>query len=202
MLGAARQRGFNIIEMIVTMAVLGVIIAVALPSAADWIRNTRVRNVAESARNGLQKARAEALSRNTVVTFWMMSPSATGSLDSTCAPSSASASWVISMDDPSGQCNAVASSTDAPRLIEAFGAGAGATGMNVKGVDTNGAPVNAVSFNGYGQPVQTGTPPLPLAKIDIDITGTRHLEVQISTGGGIRMCDRDVTAPGDPRACT
>jgi type IV fimbrial biogenesis protein FimT len=188
------------IEAAVTMAVLGLLIAAMLPSVSDWIRNTHVRNVAESAQNGLQKAKTEALRRNRIVTFWMMAPSTAASLDSTCSLSSASASWVISMADPTGKCDVAPSPTVDPQIIETYGAGAGASGISVAGLASDGTTAaTSVSFNGYGQRVQTGT---PLARIDIthSQSGARRLEINISTGGSIRMCDRDVAA-GDPRAC-
>jgi type IV fimbrial biogenesis protein FimT len=200
MLALGRQRGFNLIEAVVTVAVLALVTAAMLPSVSDWIRNTHVRNVAESAQNGLQKAKTEALRRNRIVTFWMMAPSAAASLDSTCALSAASASWVISMADPTGKCDVAPSPTVDPQIIETYGAGTGATGISVAGLASDGTTAaSSVSFNGYGQPVPTGT---PLTRIDIthSQSGARRLQIRISSGGGIRMCDRDVGA-SDPRAC-
>jgi type IV fimbrial biogenesis protein FimT len=186
------------IEAAVTMAILGLLIAAMLPSVSDWIRNTHVRNLAESAQNGLQKAKTEALRRNQIVTFWMMAPSTAASLDGTCSVSSASGSWVISMADPTGKCDVAPSQTVDPQIIETYGAGTGATGISVAGLASDlTTAASSVSFNGYGQPVQTGT---PLARIDITQSGARRLQIRISSGGGIRMCDRDVSA-SDPRAC-
>jgi type IV fimbrial biogenesis protein FimT len=194
------QRGFNLIEVIVTMSVLAMVIGVMVPSAADWIHNTHVRSLAESLQNGLQKARAEALRRNTVVTFWLVAPSAAAPLDGTCAVSASSASWVISMDDPSGKCDVGPSQTAAPRIIEKFAAGSGASGVTVAGLAGDATTAaSAVSFNGYGQAVKTGS---PLARIDISHSqgGARRLAVKITSGGGVRMCDRDVGST-DPRSC-
>lgn len=195
-----RQRGFNLIEAIVTLAVLGILTAAAVPSMADWIRSTHVRNLAETTQAGLQKARMEAMRRNQVVTFWLVSPATTASPDSTCALSAASGAWVVSLDDPSGECDSTPSATVAPRIVEAYGPGKGATGITVAALDADGAAASSISFNGYGQPVRTGS---PIATIDIahSDASARRLRVQISTSGGIRMCDRDVASP-DPRACS
>ena len=200
MLAARRQRGFNMIEVAVTMTVLAMVIGIVVPSVSEWINNTQVRGLAESLQNGLQKARTEALRRNTVVTFWMVSPATAGPPDSSCALSASSASWVISMDDPTGQCDVSPSQTTAPRIIEVFGAGPGAAGITVAGLAADGVTAaNSVSFNGYGQAVPKGT---PLGKIDITHTqsGARRLEVKISAGGGVRMCDLAVGIT-DPRTC-
>jgi type IV fimbrial biogenesis protein FimT len=200
MLTSRHQRGFNMIEAAVTMAILGLLIAAVLPSVSEWIRNTSVRNMAESIQNGLKKAKAEALLRNKSVTFWMVSPPTAASLDSSCALSSTSGSWVISTADPTGKCDIAPSATVDPGIVETYGAGAGASGITVAGLASDGTTAaTSVSFNGYGQRVQTGN---PLARIDIthSQSGARNLRVEISSGGSIRMCDRDVAA-GDPRAC-
>jgi type IV fimbrial biogenesis protein FimT len=201
MLALKRQRGFSMIEAAVTMAVLGLLIAAVLPSVSEWIRNTHVRSMAESIQNGMKKAKAEALRRNKVVTFWMVAPSTAASLDSTCTLSSESGSWVISTANPAGKCDVAPSPTVDPGIVETYGAGAGASGITVAGLADDGTTAaTSVSFNGYGQRVQTGT---PLARIDIthSLSGARNLRINISkTGGSIRMCDVGVAA-GDPRAC-
>jgi type IV fimbrial biogenesis protein FimT len=168
---------------------------------ADWIRSTHVRNMAETTQAGLQKARMEAMKRNRVVTFWMVSRTASGGLDDSCALSATSGAWVVSMADPAGKCATAPSETAAPRIIETYTPGKTASGITVSGLAANGATAaTAVTFNGYGQIERTGT---PLARIDISHTdaSARRLRVEISNSGSIRMCDRDVTAP-DPRACT
>lgn len=192
-----RQHGFNLIEAIVTLAVLGILIAAAAPSVADWMRSTSVRNLAETTQTGLQKARMEAMRRNQIVTFWMVS--ATGTPDDNCALSASSGAWVVSLDDPSGECASAPSATDAPRIVETYGPGPTVSGITVSGLDADNAAATSVSFNGYGQAVRTGK---PLRNIDISHSdaSARRLRLQIASGGGIRMCDRDVTSP-DPRAC-
>ena len=191
------QRGFNLIEAVVTVSVLGLLVATALPSMNDWINSTRVRSLAETTQNGLQRARNEALKRNKVVTFWLVSPNNTASPDDSCALASDSAAWVVSLDDPTGHCSTALTNT--PRIVEVYGPGAAGNNIVVAGTATDGATAaTSVSFNGYGQRVGTGT----LANVDISHAdaSARKLRIQITSSGGIRMCDRDVVAP-DPRAC-
>jgi type IV fimbrial biogenesis protein FimT len=197
-----RQRGFNLIEALVTLTVLGLLIATALPSMSDWMHSTTVRTVAQNTENGLQKARGEAIKRNAVVTFWLVSPNTTTSPDSNCALSASSAAWVVSLDDPTGHCGDAASPTVAPRIVDTYGPGNNAGYLTVAGTATDKTTAaNSVSFNGYGQRVGTGA----LANIDFAYgsdTTVRALRIQISTSGSIRMCDpaASVVAP-DPRAC-
>jgi len=62
-----RNRGFSLIELMVTITIVVLLILMALPSYSQWLTNTRIRNAAESIHNGLQFARNEAVQRNTNV---------------------------------------------------------------------------------------------------------------------------------------
>lgn len=63
------QQGFSLAELMAGVAILGILAAVAMPNFTAWMRNTEIRNAAESVLNGMQRARAEAVSRNTNVAF-------------------------------------------------------------------------------------------------------------------------------------
>ena len=76
--------GFSLVELMVSVVVLGILASIAVPSFQAWLRNTQIRNAAESITNGLQRARAEAVSRNTNTTFVM----------------GADSSWTISVVNP------------------------------------------------------------------------------------------------------
>jgi type IV fimbrial biogenesis protein FimT len=202
MLKPGRQRGFNIIEVVTTIAVLGILIATAMPSMTDWIKATHVRNMAETTQAGLQRARTEAMKRNRIVTFWLVTPNTTTSPDDTCAQAADSAAWVVSLDDPAGKCDVAPSATVAPRIIEIHGPGKNALGITVAGKDGAGDAATSVSFNGYGQTV--GAKPLVNIEIEHSDTSQRKLRVEISASGSIRMCDPAVDqagVPKDARAC-
>lgn len=200
MLRAGRNRGFTLIEAVVTVSILALLMAFMLPSMSDWFRGTYVRNLSESLQAGLQKARMEALRRNKVVTFWLVTSSGSGLVDDSCALASTSGSWVISLEDPAGKCSTVPSATVTPKIVETYGAGINAGSLSVTGLASVGATAaNSVSFNGFGQTVPSAT---SLATIDITHTepGSRRLRVTISPAGAVRMCDRDVPA-GATTAC-
>ena len=107
------MRGFSLIELIVGMAILGILMSLGIPAFSDWMRNARVRTTAESALNGLQLARAEAVRRNTTVGFYLVDTT-TGA----CALSTAGPNWIVSVDSPVGQCNVDPSDATAPRIIQ------------------------------------------------------------------------------------
>lgn len=199
MLKNGRQRGFTLIEALVTISILALLMALMAPSMAEWIRGTHVRNLAESIQTGLQKARMEALRRNKIVTFWMVSSNAGGSLDDSCALASNSGSWVISLDNPSGLCSTSASATATPKIVETYGAGPTAALMTVSALAADAATAaTSVSFNGFGQILPSAS---ALAIIDVTHTqpGARRLRLTVSSGGSVRMCDRDVTS--GPTVC-
>ena len=64
-----KQHGFSLIELMVVVSIVVVVASLAAPSYVGWIQNTRVRTATESILSGIQKARAEALKRNTPVRF-------------------------------------------------------------------------------------------------------------------------------------
>lgn len=68
-LPVTRPAGFSLIELMIGIAIMAILLGLALPSFQSWVKNTQIRNAAESITNGLQRARAEAVSRNTTVTF-------------------------------------------------------------------------------------------------------------------------------------
>lgn len=61
--------GFTLVELLIGITIMAIVLAVAMPSFNTWIVNTKIRTTAESVANGLQRARAEAVARNTNVSF-------------------------------------------------------------------------------------------------------------------------------------
>ena len=71
-----RARGFTLIELMVVVAIIALTTGLAAPSFKVMLANYRVRSGAEGIINGLNQARAEAVRRNTPVSFTL---SGTGS---------------------------------------------------------------------------------------------------------------------------
>jgi type IV fimbrial biogenesis protein FimT len=187
------MRGFSLIELIVGMAILGILMSIGIPAFSDWMRNARVRTTAESVLNGLQLARAEAVRRNTTVGFYLVDTTT-----SACALSTAGPNWIVSVDSPVGQCDVAASDTVAPRIIQSR------AGNESGGAATTvAAGQSSVLFNGLGRPGGN------IAINFTDAAGAacvaasgpvRCLRAEISIGGQIRMCDPALPA-GDAQAC-
>ncbi len=63
------QLGLTLPELLIGIAILGILASVGLPSFQSWTVDTKIRTAAESILSGLQRARAEAVSRNTGIEF-------------------------------------------------------------------------------------------------------------------------------------
>lgn len=70
------ERGFTLTELLVVIVIFGIAATLALPNFSQILANYRVRSGAEAMLSGLFLARAEAIRRNTPVSFTL---NATGS---------------------------------------------------------------------------------------------------------------------------
>jgi type IV fimbrial biogenesis protein FimT len=194
-----RASGFTLIEVMITLAVLSLLLMIGLPGMNTWLQNTQIRASAEAIQSGLQLARAEALRRNVPVRFQLVDSLAAG-----CALSAAGTSWVISLADPAGLCDAVEDDAVAPQILQKRGGGEGTPNAVVA------ATASTILFNGLGR-ASGGA-----AAVQIDVRHVtdplggncqtaggpmRCLRINISSGGEPRMCDPVVMDPADPRRC-
>lgn len=169
------QDGFTLIEVLVGVAILAIVIGVAVPSFQAWMRSTQVRTAAESVLSGLQRARAEAISRNTNVSFTM--------LDTNPDPAITDSSWVIRVVNTAEQIESYSAKEGSP-LISSVSLPASATSItfnNLGGVVNTGASLTQVNFTGP--------------------TTLKQLRVTIGVGGNVRMCDPKISDYSNPRAC-
>lgn len=195
---AAHLKGVSLVEVVVVVALLGVLLAAVVPGAAEWMRNLKVRNAADSLQSGIQRARLEALRRNQTVTFWLLNPGAAKSFTSGCALSASHGSWIVSLQDPSGKCEVAISETTAPQALAKGLAADGAAGVTVSAINAEGEAARRVTFNSLGQAVEADA--ITRIQLSHDSAGARTLRVVVGAGGSVRTCDTGVAA-NDPRAC-
>lgn len=193
------QRGFTIIELVITLALFGVLIGLALPGFTTFINNTQIRNAAENALQGLNLAKAEAVRRNTSVRFQLVTD-----LTSSCALSTSGTSWIVSLDDPTGKCEVAPSDSTDPRTVQKQSGEEGARNVTVTATGSSSAV-----FNGIGRIVGTGISQMNFAHVTAVCEHTdpvngnaRCLRIMVSTGGQLKLCDPKVTATTDPRHCS
>lgn len=179
-------RGFTIVEMVASVAVLALLLFVGVPSFATFLQNQQIRTAGDAILNGLQVARAEAMRRNLSVqvavnvpaTGWTVSESASG------VP-------IQSRTHEEGSANAIVATTPGGATTITFTPLGGVT-SNADG----SLPVSQfdITFNNPGGVVcQTPT----------NAVGQRCLRILVSGGGSTRMCEpgERVFNPPSPRAC-
>jgi type IV fimbrial biogenesis protein FimT len=65
----SRTRGFTLVELMLSLGVLAILVAIAVPSMRSFIENSRIRAASESLQNGVTLARNEAVRRNQRIEF-------------------------------------------------------------------------------------------------------------------------------------
>ena len=64
-----KSRGFTLVELMVGLAVLGILVSIAVPSLRQFIVRSSFENTVLDLRGAVGRARAEAIARSTVVSF-------------------------------------------------------------------------------------------------------------------------------------
>lgn len=169
-----QQKGFSLIELVVTIVVLMAVSTIAIPAFQSSIGNAQIRTVSESIRDGLQLARAEAIKRNARVKFTLQSTSA----------------WQIGCVTPTASC---------PAAISQKSASEGSSG-NINVTADNYTAV----FSGFGtrdpaSPV--GLTSVNITNTQVNSSDLKALRVTLAAGGNVKVCDPTVAISGDPRAC-
>lgn len=195
---ASRQAGASLVEIMIALTVLAISLAIGIPAFSEWLQNTQIRTATESMLAGIQSARSEALKRNAVVRFQMMS-----SIDAACAQSATGTNWVVSLGDAAGQCD-VADPATPPNIVRIKSATEGTPNVTFQ------ASQSSFAFNGLGMltPAIGATATIDVANptggtcvADGNGGKMRCLRIQIASGGQVRMCDPSVSDNADPRKC-
>jgi len=183
--GARAARGFTMIELAVTLALLGILFALGLPSFMSWVRNSQVRTVADVLQGGVRRAQTEAVRMNqpVVLFFTNVKP------DLNVAAAAGGKNW---------STQSIAQ-FDKPAAFLTGGALAD-VGSNVTITGTS----NALCFNSNGRLIAPAAPGVPGAvcvagplQFDVEpigrdpTKGDRRLRVLVAIGGQVRMCDPD-----------
>jgi len=78
-----RQRGFTLIEVIVVMAIMGVVSAIGIPAFSDWREKQAVRSATQALIAHLKQARIKAVADNRSVSISFTQTSYTFDADTT-----------------------------------------------------------------------------------------------------------------------
>jgi len=209
------QRGLNIIEIMISLVVLGVLIGLGAPGFVEWLQNQQIRAAAEATLNGLQVARGEAVRSNTPVRFQLVSDLTLDCVlasDSVTAP--VSVSWVVSLRDPTGKCDTKADPADPanPQIIQSRTSAEGSPNAQARSVFVPSPPAapaaqaaSTVTFAALGNVVANADATPSINRIDVTNSNVspgaqRPLRIVVNSGGSMRMCDPALALP-EPRGC-
>jgi len=193
--------GFSLIELIVGMAIFALLMALGVPQYATFTANARIRATSEGVTSGLNLARAEAVKRNARVEMVLTDDLPVEALVNAITPSTSGTNWMVREWVPS---------TNSFNFIEgkagAEGSGREESGVIVASSSTDATYDGRITFTGFGamaigQPVSFQFT-YPAAGTCAAASGPlRCLNINVSPGGQIRVCDPKVTDTKDTRAC-
>ncbi len=189
-------RGMSLIELMVAIAILGLLVALGTPVFTTWIANTKIRTAAESIQNGLRIARNEAVKRAQPVRFQINDASKAGW--TVCVPLAATPGSCTGGEVLQGH-----DANDATTGVRIGGTTNSATALaTATDVSSTSALNGGITFSTMGRTIST-TSPLPLLRIDAASTrsGSRRLAIPISPGGSVRMCDPQLSQSDSPQGC-
>lgn len=181
-----RGRGFTLVELIVTLAVVGVLLAVAIPGFRQLIGSNRLTTGANEFVLAIVEARAEAIRRNTAVQICAAAgANGTGALADACNGSAPGATYLL---DTAGAAQLVRAAPALP---------AGTTLVNA----------TALRYNGQGLARAIGgTTPYNGRVLDLrsaQLESDNHRCIYMTTGSSLKTCttSADCDANTEPTGC-
>jgi type IV fimbrial biogenesis protein FimT len=203
LMGPHGGRGLSLIELLVGITILAFALGVMAPSFADWMRNARVRNTAESIQDGLYFARSEAARRNAIVRFQLVS-----ALDSQCELSTTGPWWVVNLGiltSPAGHCGQAVGDSTTPHLLKKAAVTASSNHSTVS------ANRSLLGFDGLGR-LHNLNDTTEITTFVVDVRSSdgscvnaggsvQCLRVVVRPAGLISVCDPAHSEASDPLKC-
>ena len=189
------------IEMIVTISIFALLVALGVPAMRSWVANTKVRAVADALQNGLRMAQTESLRRSRQVVF-ALTNTANPQLGFTAVNNGNSATYWAVQTVP-------AVTGEVGQVIQTGVLMSAGSTININGP-------SAVCFNSVGRLVANAapgptnatctTPPtvnnIPMFVYQVTLTGGAPMSVELGLGGHLHLCDPNQTLSStNPYGC-
>ena len=207
-----RERGFSIIEAVIAISIVALLMVMGMPALGIFLDNQKIRAATETLYAGLQQARVEAAKRNTPVEFVMFNDAIDPNdftFINSVTPVAGGANWAIRVPNPAAPGTYALVTTRS-------GAESSASGTTSVVAVAGGAPT--ITFNGFGGTnglAGTATfqftranPANPDLLCKAAGGAIRCLNITVTTGGQIKVCDPAVNplldpsiSPNDTRRC-
>jgi type IV fimbrial biogenesis protein FimT len=197
--GMSRQGGFTIIEIGITLVILGVLMAAGLPSLFAWLGTSRANSAPVFYMEGIRLAREGAIKNNAAARFTLIPNSSNGQYDwrvDWCSPTTTAA-----CDDGSGKWSTTASpvstASGEPSGPSILRTSEGLPSSQLLGINSFGE--NDVYFDSVGWLNSNAT---NLTKIQFIPSSTDSLptQININLSGMVERCVPTVGS-SDSRAC-
>lgn len=159
----ARSRGMTLLELMMAVTVLGILLAIAVPSFRNYTIGSRVSAASSDLVTAMNLARSEALRRSSPAVLCASADEATCSGDTDWATG-----WVV-FTDPNGN-----GAVDADELLQVWSA--------LSGQVAAAADVDRVTYNTMGMVAAAANFSIASAGCAVD----RQVDTTVSVSGGIR----------------
>lgn len=192
-----RSRGFTAVELVAVLLVMAVVVGVGAPLMGEWIRNNKVRAVANTLQNGLRTAQTEAIRRSQQVVFILTDDKVDQDADVTAAANGKYwAVYTVPIPD----------SDDSVELVDTGVISDIGAGVTISG------PAS-VCFSSLGRMHANSAPGIEEATCALPTGGatqtygvamdgtTREYSVLVGVGGQVRMCDPTKDLATAPDGC-
>jgi len=158
-----RNSGFTLIELIIAIGMISILSAIAIPSAMKWLPNYRLKAAARDLYSNMQKAKVEAVKRNTDVLIIFTS--------GTYASAGGIGSYQVFVDDSPKDSvfNAgeqVLAQVNMPKNVSLY---------------NNNFPGNTAGYNSRGLPCTA------LGSVYFQNNHLRYYRVSLSTAGNVKI---------------